>query len=147
MKRLALTLALVLTLPLLAACPNRQTTALQVATVGHDAIATAQDLEANLCFGTPTAAAAIALGGDPKHCPAPTAATVGLTDAKHQQIAAGLAQAWSAYRTATSVAQTAGSADFTSMNTTLQSVLAIIATLQQSPLVTQLSSAVASAKK
>ncbi len=146
MTRLTRALAIAGLLPLLAACPNRQTTALQVATAGHDALAQAQDLEAQLCLGVPTAVAAATLP-DPTHCTTPVAATVGLTDAKHKQIVTTLASAWDYYRTATRAAQAAGTADFSNMNTALQSVLSILATLQQAPPVTALATAVQAAKK
>lgn len=124
-----------------------KTTPVQVAVVSHDALATAQDLEANLCFGVPDAYAALALPAH-DHCTNPVAAQVGLTDAKHRQINQGLAEAFQFYRTATSVAQATGTADFSSMNAALQSVLTLLATLQQTnPTVTSLVTAVKSAKK
>ena len=67
------------------------TTSLQVAQTSHDSLALAQDLEAQLCWGVPTAADGPA---NKSHCTAPIAATIALTDARHQAINAKLALAF-----------------------------------------------------
>src|SRR5258708_20284244 len=78
---LAIVAAVLLLTP---ACANK-TKPLQTITITHDALATAQDLEVNLCLGAANTAAAAALPAV-NHCTTALARQIGLTDAIHQSI-------------------------------------------------------------
>src|SRR5258708_36455257 len=85
---LAIVAAVLLLTP---ACANK-TKPLQTITITHDALATAQDLEVNLCLGAANTAAAAALPAV-NHCTTALARQIGLTDAVHQSIPPQLATA------------------------------------------------------
>jgi hypothetical protein len=113
------------------------TTPLQVATATHNTLALAQDIEAQICFGvadayhSPTGPAA-------QHCTTPTAATVQLTDVRHQQLNAKLRDAFNLQH-AFEVAAAAGSAaDPKTLNAAVQEALTIALQLVQTPIVQQL---------
>lgn len=113
----------------------------------HDVLKTAFDLEAQLCWGVPTAAQGPSAPAARQHCTSPLAAQAKLTDVRHIHISALFEQAFLAHQTATAAAQTAASADFSTFNGLLQAILAVLTELEQNTQVTQLSSAVASAKR
>lgn len=125
------------------ACANKSK-AVAVATISHDTLAVAQDLEAQLCWDVPDAAHAPAVK---THCTAAVAAQIGLTDDRHKAINAKIADAWSAYRSTIALVNAGQQADWSTLNTTLDAVIALIKQLQQTPQVAQLSAAVAGAKK
>ena len=121
-----------------AACSHNPPPALVAAQGSHDVLAAAQDLEAQLCWGITSVAAPLPAGATRTHCTAPTAATVGLTDANHQKLNAALAQAFALHLSATQLAAKGLSVDTSSFNAELQSALDILTALQQSPLVSQI---------
>jgi hypothetical protein len=69
----------------------------------HDYLALAQDEEATLCWGLPNVTAAIGANVTRNHCTTQVAATVGLTDAKHQQFNAQFEKALTLHKNATTV--------------------------------------------
>src|SRR5258708_25782844 len=82
---LAIVAAVLLLTP---ACANK-TKPLQTITITHDALATAQDLEVNLCLGAANTAPAAALPAA-NHRTTPLARQTGLTDAAPQSLPAQL---------------------------------------------------------
>lgn len=128
---------------LLTSCAGKQTP-LQVATVSHDTLALAQDIEAQLCWGV---ADAYHAPPDKTHCTSPTAATIGLTDARHQALNAKLAQAFALHKSLTAVTAAGTKADYTTLNGLLADALAIVASLQQTGLVPSLSQAITASKQ
>ena len=134
MKRLSLLIVALL----LAACAS--TGLLQTLQITHDSLATAQDLEAQLCWGVPNVAAVVA---DRTHCTTTVATTIGLTTERHNKLNARLATAFNLHKGLTQQAKAgAGHVDTAALATLIDSILSIIGELQQTPAVAQLASTV-----
>ena len=132
--------ALAVILPLTMACATTSATKrLQVAQVSHDSLALAQDLEANLCWGVPDVFHAPA---DRSHCTAPVAATIKLTDARHQSINTRLAQAFSLHAAITRQLQQGITVDLSGLSQLIAAIIAELHELQQTPDVVHLISVV-----
>ncbi len=120
-----------LVLFLFAACASMPP--LQKAQLSHDSLALAQDTEAQLCYGmTLTQAMATpAMAAAPNHCPAPASVQLGWTDARHQDFNRWLKQALDAQATFTRILASGGTADATSLNAAVGTILFILANLPQ----------------
>ena len=117
-----------------------------VAQTSHDTLALAQDLEAQICFNVPDALH-VPAGAAAAHCTGPDAAGLGLTDARHQQIAAALKTAFDLHLALTKAAASGQTVDWANFNAALTSAIAIIQQLVQAPVVVQLLQNVQGAKK
>lgn len=112
--------------------------------VSHDWLALAQDYEAQLCWGVPNVQSGPA---DRTHCTAPTAATVKLTDARHQELNKQLVLAFNLNAAAAKQLKAGQNADLTPLSQTVALALTLIAQLDAGNLiVTQLKSAVTHAQ-
>jgi hypothetical protein len=115
---------------------------LQQVQVSHDALATAQDLEVQLCLGVPTVTAAQALP-NVNHCTTTIATTIGLTDARHQAISSQFVTALMIHKALTAQAASgATSLDYATLQASINTILTIIAELQPAPQVVQLQNSV-----
>lgn len=103
----------------------------QVAQTSHDAIAVAQDNEATLCWGVASVQAAIAANLPPGHCTATAAASVGLTDERHQQFNALIAPVLSEHRRLTTALAAGVQVDFTTLRTDIAALIAWASSLVQ----------------
>lgn len=104
---------------------------LQKAQVSHDALALAQDTEAQLCWGVSSVAAAMAANVTPNHCTAPTAATIKLTDAVHQDFNRLMGKALEAHMAVTRLLASGAKADLTDLNRWIQELITIVANFLQ----------------
>jgi hypothetical protein len=105
----------------------------------QDVLATAQDLEANLCWGV---ASTLDPVPDREHCTNPLAATVQLTDARHQAINARLGPAFRLHKELTAQAKAGATINLARLQALIQEILALVGQLQQTPTVVQLAAAV-----
>ncbi len=103
--------------------------AIQLAQQSHDYLALAGDSEAQLCWGVASVPAAIAAGVTPNHCTSAVAATVGLTDARHQQFNALMATALKAQAAYATQLQAGGQADVTPLQNAIDALIAVVAQL------------------
>jgi len=114
-------------------------TPLRQVQVTHDALATAQDIEAQLCWGVAT----VYLGpSDRSHCTTPVATLIGLTAERHQAINAKLKIAFDLHRSITAQIAAGAIVDLSSLETAIFDILALVAQLQQTPAVAQLASTI-----
>ena len=128
----------------LVACGGvRPVTTLQVI---HSSLATAQDIEASLCWGAANVRL-VPADQDRTHCTSPTASLVKLTDVRHQTINRGLSSAFTLEIAAGQIIKAGGTPDLTLLRSTLASVLAEIAGLNLDATVAQLKAAVEAAKE
>ncbi len=104
-------------------------TPLQRAQQTHDYLALAQDTEVSLCLGVPNVAAALAANVPPNHCTTPTAATIGLTDARHRAFEAQMAKALELHKAATTLLASAGAADLTALKQAITDLLSLVGQL------------------
>jgi len=137
MKRLLLVFVLVVAC-VATGCAARLTPLQQVQAT-HDALATAQDLEAQLCWGVATVTAPVP---DRSRCTTAIATTVGLTDARHQALNAQLATAFTVHKAVTAQLRAGTAADLTSLRTIIAAILALIGELRPAPLVERLATSV-----
>lgn len=114
-------------------------TPLQQVQVTHDALATAQDLEAQLCWGVATVHQGPA---DRSYCTTPVAQAIGLTTARHQALNGKLKIAFDLHRSITAQIAAGLQVNLTSLKTAILDILAFITQLQQTPAVAQLTAAV-----
>lgn len=116
----------------------------QTMQTSHDSLALAQDLEARLCWNV---ASVFDGPTDKSHCTAPIAATIGLTDARHQAINQKLSQAFTVHRSVTAqLATGATNVDLSFLSSLITAILGDLAELKQTPDVTQLVNAVSAGK-
>lgn len=107
--------------------------------VTHDSLATAQDLEAQLCWGVANVASGPA---DRTHCTTVTATTIGLTTERHNKFNAQLATAFNMHKGLTQQAKAGGHVDTEALDTIIKSILSLVGQLQQTPAVVQLATTV-----
>lgn len=113
---------------------------LQVIQVSHDSLATAQDLEAQLCWGVVSVREGPA---DRSHCTTPVSSIIGLTTERHQALNGKLATAFTLHKSLTAqVASGAAQVDFALLKSIINDILAIIGQLRPTAEVAQLTSAV-----
>lgn len=132
---------LIVALLLVSSCAARMTP-LQQVQVSHDALATAQDLEVQLCLGVPTVAAASSLP-TVNHCITAIATTIGLTDARHQALSTHFVTALTIHKAlATQAASGATALDYATLKATISTILGLVAELRQTADVARLASTV-----
>lgn len=119
-------------------CAARSVTP-QIIAASHDSLVTAQNLEAQLCWGVSDATAHVE---ERWHCTSPQAAALQLTDARHQAINAKLGQAIRIHYAATAAARTGAAIDAGSLEKVIQEILVLVGQLVPSPEVERLTNAV-----
>jgi hypothetical protein len=112
---------------------------LQVAATAHDSLALAQDLEGQFCWDVPSALLAPT---DKMHCTNPIAATINLTDARHQAFNVKLAYAFHLNYVATAAIRAGQKPDLTPLTAAVASLLTLVQELVQTPATTRLGDAV-----
>lgn len=111
-------------------------TPVQLAQVSHDYLALAQDIEAQACWGVPSVAAALAANVPATHCTTSFAASIGLTDARHQAFNAAMARALVLHMTLTTQVTSATISTATAaFKTAVADVVAAVQMLVTNPLV------------